>query len=139
MWLASCQPTIAAREHVDDEAEVDHALPAADIGEVCDPEPIGPLRAEVALDAIGWPKGARIGPGGPPRLAAPLRALDPAGAHQPFDPVALKTLAAKYDSSVSKMGHDRDVARAAQSYPSQRHRGEGRKPLVATFGGIPLR
>jgi len=77
-----------AREDVDDEAEVDHALPAADIGEVRDPEPIRLLGAEVAVDEIGRPPGCRIGPGRAPRLAASLGALDPLGTHQPLDSVA---------------------------------------------------
>ena len=42
---------------VDDEADVDHALPAADIGEVRDPEPIRPLGAEIAADEIRRPRG----------------------------------------------------------------------------------
>jgi len=56
----------------------------------------------------------------------------------------LKTLAGKYDSSVSKMA--RKYAATIQT-PHGPHkcmqvsveRGGGRKPLVATFGGIPLR
>jgi group II intron reverse transcriptase/maturase len=56
----------------------------------------------------------------------------------------LKTLAGKYDSSVSKMAHQ---YRATIETPhGQRKclqvsvdRGKDRKPLVATFGGIPLR
>ena len=39
-----------AREDVDDEAEVDHALPAANVGEVRDPEPVGAVGAEMAID-----------------------------------------------------------------------------------------
>jgi hypothetical protein len=56
----------------------------------------------------------------------------------------LKTLAAKYDSSVSKMAR-KYGATVATPYGPRRciqvsvNRGEGRKPLVATFGGIPLR
>jgi len=56
----------------------------------------------------------------------------------------LKTLAGKYDSSVSKMA--RRYAATIET-PRGPHkcmqvtvdRGEDRKPLVATFGGIPLR
>ena len=56
----------------------------------------------------------------------------------------LKTLAGKYDSSVSKMAHK---YRATIETPHGPHkclqvsieRGEDRKSLVATFGGIPLR
>jgi hypothetical protein len=56
----------------------------------------------------------------------------------------LKTLAGKYDSTVSKMARK---YRATIETPLGTRtclqvsveRGEGRKPLVATFGGIPLR
>jgi group II intron reverse transcriptase/maturase len=56
----------------------------------------------------------------------------------------LKTLAGKYDSSVSKMAR-KYGATIETPYGPRRclqvsvDRGEGRKPLVATFGGIPLR
>jgi hypothetical protein len=56
----------------------------------------------------------------------------------------LKTLAGKYDSSVSKMA--RKYAATIQTPHGPRscmqvsvERSDGRKPLVATFGGIPLR
>jgi group II intron reverse transcriptase/maturase len=56
----------------------------------------------------------------------------------------LKTLAGKYDSSVSKMA--RKYRATIETPHGSRtclqvsvERGEGRKPLVATFGGIPLR
>jgi group II intron reverse transcriptase/maturase len=56
----------------------------------------------------------------------------------------LKTLADKYDSSVTKMA--RKYAATIQSPHGPRkclqatlERGENRKPLVATFGGIPLK
>ena len=56
----------------------------------------------------------------------------------------LKTLAGKYDSTVSKMA--RKYAATIQTPHGQYRcmqvrvdRGEGRKPLVATFGGIPLK
>jgi group II intron reverse transcriptase/maturase len=56
----------------------------------------------------------------------------------------LKTLAGKYDSSVSKMA--RKYAATIETPHGPRKcmqvtvdRGEGKKPLVATFGGIPLR
>jgi len=56
----------------------------------------------------------------------------------------LKTLACKYGSSVSKMAR-RYGARIETPHGPRKcmqvsvERGEGRKPLVATFGGIPLR
>ena len=55
----------------------------------------------------------------------------------------LKTLAGKYDSSVAKMA--RKYAATIETPHGPRKclqvsidRGEGRKPRVATFGGIPL-
>ena len=56
----------------------------------------------------------------------------------------LKTLAAKYDSSVSKMARKYGATIATPHGPRRCiqvsvDRGEGRKPLAATFGGIPLR
>ena len=77
----------AAREDVDDEAEEHHALPAAQVSEVRDPQLIGPLGAEVALDEIGRTVGRRVGLGGAPRLASALGALDAVGAHQPLNVV----------------------------------------------------
>ncbi len=56
----------------------------------------------------------------------------------------LKTLAGKYDSSVSKMAR-KYKATTETPYGPRRcfqvsvERGEGKKPLVARFGGIPLR
>jgi len=56
----------------------------------------------------------------------------------------LKTLAGKYDSSVSKMAHKYratiDTPRGTRTcLQVSVDRGKDRKPLVATFGGIPLR
>jgi hypothetical protein len=56
----------------------------------------------------------------------------------------LKTLAGKYDSSVSKMARKYGAMIETPHGPRKClqvsvDRGEGRKPLVATFGGIPLR
>ncbi|MGZ6807586.1 MAG: reverse transcriptase domain-containing protein [Mycobacteriaceae bacterium] len=56
----------------------------------------------------------------------------------------LKTLAGKYDSSVSKMAHQYGATIETPHGPRRClqvrvDRGEDRKPLVATFGGIPLR
>jgi group II intron reverse transcriptase/maturase len=56
----------------------------------------------------------------------------------------LKTLAGKYDSSVSKMARKYGATIETPHGPHNClqvsvDRGEGRKPLVATFGGIPLR
>ena len=56
----------------------------------------------------------------------------------------LKTLAGKHDSSVSKMARKYGAMIETPHGPNKClqvsvDRGEGRKPLVATFGGIPLR
>jgi len=56
----------------------------------------------------------------------------------------LKTLAGKYDSSVTKMARKYQATIVTPSGPRKcmqvsTERGEGRKPLVARFGGIPLR
>ena len=56
----------------------------------------------------------------------------------------LKTLAAKYDSSVTKIARKYGATIETPFGPRRCiqvsvDRGEGRKPLVATFGGIPLR
>jgi hypothetical protein len=82
-----------AAEGVDHEGEEHQPLPAPEIREVGDPELVGSAGAEVALDEIGPPLGARVGPGRPPRLAAPLGALDAVGAHQPLDAIAAHSLA----------------------------------------------
>jgi group II intron reverse transcriptase/maturase len=56
----------------------------------------------------------------------------------------LKTLAGKYDSSVSKMARKYQATIVTPCGPRKClqvsvERGEGRRPLVARFGGIPLR
>jgi group II intron reverse transcriptase/maturase len=56
----------------------------------------------------------------------------------------LKTLAAKHDSTVSKMAAKHrakiETPKGLRTcFEAVVHRGEGRKPLVARFGGIPLR
>jgi group II intron reverse transcriptase/maturase len=56
----------------------------------------------------------------------------------------LKTLAGKHDSTVSKMARKYGARIETPDGPrkcmqARVERGEGRKPLVATFGGIPLR
>jgi hypothetical protein len=55
----------------------------------------------------------------------------------------LKTLAGKYDSSVTKMARKYQATLVTPFGPRKCmqvsvERGEGRKPLVARFGGIPL-
>ena len=56
----------------------------------------------------------------------------------------LKTLAGKHDSTVTKMARKYGATIETPDGPrrcmqARVERGEGRKPLVATFGGIPLR
>ena len=72
------------REHIDHEAEVGNALPAAQISEIANPQAIRRRRREVALDQISGPDSRRIGFGGPPRPPPPLRADDPVLCHQPL-------------------------------------------------------
>ncbi len=69
---------------VDHEREENEALPAAQIGEVRDPELIAAGGAEVALDQVRPPPCRGVGDRRPPRLPAPLRALDLVSAHQPL-------------------------------------------------------
>jgi hypothetical protein len=83
----------APRVGVDDEAQEHQALPAAQVGQVGDPQLIGPRRGEVALYQIRTPARRRVRPSGAPRLAAALGALDALGAHQPLDPVTPDVLA----------------------------------------------
>ena len=92
MWPASCQPTTGG-VGVDDEGEEHDALPAAQVGEVGDPELVRAGGGEVAVDEVRAPARGRVRPGGPPWLAAPLGAADPVGAHQPLDAAARDRLA----------------------------------------------
>jgi len=69
---------------IDHEAEEHQPLPAAQIREVCEPRLIGPGGREVALHEIRAAPGRRVGPGGTPRLAAALGALQAVLAHQPL-------------------------------------------------------
>jgi hypothetical protein len=78
----------AAAVGVDDEAEEHQALPAAQVGEVRQPQLIGSAGAEVAVDQIGRAHRGGVGHRGPPGLAAPLGALDRGLAHQALDAVA---------------------------------------------------
>ena len=52
MWPANCQPTILPAVDVDDEGEEHDALPAAQVGEVGDPELVRAVGGEVALDEV---------------------------------------------------------------------------------------
>ena len=72
-------------EGVDHEAEEHDALMAAQIREVRQPQPVRPRRREIPVDEIRVALSRRVRCCGAPRLAAPLRALDPVSAHQPLD------------------------------------------------------
>src|SRR4051794_35672348 len=61
---------------VEHEGEEDQAFPAAQVGDVGDPELVRARRSEVALDEIRPASSLGIRPGGAPELAAPLRTLD---------------------------------------------------------------
>ena len=73
-----------AAEGVDHEGEEQVALPAAQVGEVGDPEPVRARGAEVALDQVGPAVGAGVGLGRSPGLPTPLGALDSGVSHQPL-------------------------------------------------------
>ena len=77
----------AAREDVDDEAEEHHALPAAQVGEVRDPQLIGPWALKLRWTRSGGRWAAGSGVVVRHGLPRPLGALDPVGAHQALDPV----------------------------------------------------
>ena len=77
---------------VDDKREEDETLPAAQIGEVRDPELVAAGGAEVTLHQIRPPPRLEVGDRRPPRLPASFRALDPVSAHQPLDPAAADLL-----------------------------------------------
>ena len=55
---------------VDDEREEDQAFPAAQVGEVRDPELVRPARGEVAVDPVGRAQRPRVGDRRAPGLAA---------------------------------------------------------------------
>jgi len=67
---------------VDDKAEEDQALPAAQVGEVRHPQLVGPLGAEVPLDKVGAAVRGRVGERGAPGLGAALGAPNAVVAHQ---------------------------------------------------------
>src|SRR4051794_20122868 len=78
---------------VDDEREEEEAFPAAQIGEIRDPELVAGGGAEVALHQVRPPPRLEIRGRRPPRLPAPFRPLDPVSAHQPLDPATADLLA----------------------------------------------
>lgn len=78
----------AAGVDVQDEAEEHDALPAAQIREVRDPQPVGSGGGEVAVHEVWRPQRRGIRGGRSPRPAAAFGALDAVLAHQPPDAVA---------------------------------------------------
>ena len=59
----------AAGVDVDDERDVDHAVPGRHVGEVRDPQPVRPVRAEPALDQVRRPGDVLVGDRGAAGLA----------------------------------------------------------------------
>jgi hypothetical protein len=84
MELLWRQPHNAAAEHVNDEGDIDPALPGRDVGEVRDPQLIGPISPELPVDAIKRARQLRISHCGALRLAS-AHALQALLAHQPLD------------------------------------------------------
>jgi transposase-like protein len=74
------------REHVDDERDVDRARPAGHIGEVADPQLVGPGGDEPPLDQIRSTVRDRVRDRGPVGLT-PHNPGDAKGPHQPGHPV----------------------------------------------------
>ena len=83
IWVASCQPTIIG-VHVEDEGDIDPAGPGPYIGQVGDPQLVGPARGEAPVDQVRRARGRRLGNRGAAALPAD-HALQAVLAHQPFD------------------------------------------------------
>jgi hypothetical protein len=83
----------AAAVGVDDEREEHHALPAAQVGQVGDPQLVRRGSGEVALHQVGPAERVGVGPGGPPRPTAALGADDPVRAHEALHPTPRDLLA----------------------------------------------
>ena len=65
------------------EGHIDKARPGADIGEVGDPECVGPWRMELPVDVIQWARRGLIGNRRPDCLAT-YNAVQAHATHQPF-------------------------------------------------------
>jgi hypothetical protein len=74
----------APRVHVDHEGHVQPALPGADVGEVRDPELVGPIGLEDSIDPVQRAWRLAIADGGAHHLAT-AHALQAQAAHEPFD------------------------------------------------------
>ena len=84
--MRPCRPANqAAVAEIPDAGEIEGAFVCCELGDVGDPALIRPLGFEVALQHV---RGGRdLGPSAPP-LAPRIHAHEPAGAHQPRDPLA---------------------------------------------------
>src|SRR5271165_581749 len=78
---------------IDHEAEEHEALPAAQVGEVREPQLIRPGGLEVTLNQIRAAQSRRVGTCGAPRLSPSLCALQAVLAHQPLHAAAPDLLA----------------------------------------------
>jgi hypothetical protein len=76
------------RVAVEDEGEVEEAVPGAQVGEVADPLLVLRPRSEVALEEVTGALDRRLVRDRRPLPAATQLALDPVLAHHPGDPVA---------------------------------------------------
>src|SRR5579859_7139579 len=77
----------AARVDVEDDGQVEPALPGADVGDVGDVLLVRPGRREVSVHQIGGRSGLGVALGGL-AIAAPMGTLDAQMAHEPEDPLA---------------------------------------------------
>src|SRR5487761_941988 len=80
-------PDNAAREDVEDDGQVEPALPGPDVGDVADVLLIRLVRAEVAVHEVGRHRQRGVALGGL-SIAAPVRAFDPQLMHQAAHPFA---------------------------------------------------
>ncbi len=74
----------AAGKNVDNEGDVQPALPSRDIGKVGDPQLIRAVGLELAIDPIQWARGRLVADSGADDLAAP-GPLQAKAAHQSLD------------------------------------------------------
>ena len=73
-----------ASEDVNDKSDINEPLPARDVGEIGDPELIGPFGLEAPIDPIPWARRCRIAEGGSNELAT-SHSPQAETTHQPFD------------------------------------------------------
>src|SRR6266508_4318269 len=85
---ASCHPDDHPAVAVEDEGEVEEAVPGPQVGDVGDPLLVRPGRPEVALQEVASPLERRLVRDRRPALLAAADALEALLAHQPGDAVA---------------------------------------------------